>query len=79
MIARGNGDVSFGNERVGKQVDEIEFVPLKKENYDMIVRIEDLQKPAYKALIDIIQSEEFKEEVKALRGYDVSGMGERIY
>lgn len=79
MIARGNGDVSFGNERVGKQVEDIEFIPLKKESYDMILRCEDLKKPAYAMLVDIIQSEEFQEEVQALHGYDVTGMGERIF
>lgn len=79
MIARGNADLSFGNERVAKQVAEIEFIPQKKESYDMVMRVDDLQKPPYAALVEIIQSQEFREEIEALQGYDVTDMGQRIF
>ena len=79
MIARGNGDVSFGSLQASKNVDDVDFIPMKKESYDMTFRLADLTKKPYEQLVEIIQSDRFREEVEAMSGYDVANMGKRVY
>lgn len=78
MVLRGNADVAIGNEKTSRQVEGIEFIPLKQESYDIVFRLKDLKKKEYQTLVDIIQSEEFKKEAESIEGYDVTGMGERL-
>ena len=78
MVSRGNADVAIGNEKTSRQVEGIDFIPLKQENYDIVFRLEDLKKKEYQALVEIIQSKEFRKEEEAIEGYDVAGMGERL-
>lgn len=78
MVSRGNADVAIGNEKTSRQVEGIDFIPLKQENYDIVFRLEDLKKKEYQALVEIIQSKEFRKEAEAIEGYDVAGMGERL-
>lgn len=78
MVQRGNGDVAIGNEKASRQVDGIDFIPLKQESYDIVFRVDDLRKKEYQALVEIIRSERFKKEAQAIEGYDVTGIGEQL-
>lgn len=72
-------DVALGNEKHSLQVPDIDFVFLQEESYDMVFRKEEMQKPAYKTLLSILRSEEYKKEVESLGNYDVTDMGKQIY
>lgn len=74
-IARGEGDVGIGNEKIAKQVDGIDFIQLQEERYDLVIRESDLKYPIYKLIINTIQSEEFKKEIESLGGYDLKDIG----
>jgi len=74
-IARGEGDVGIGNEKVAFQVDGIEFIPLQEERYDLVIKESDLKYPIYKLIINTIQSDEFKKEIQGLGGYDLKDIG----
>jgi len=74
-IARGEGDVGIGNEKVASQVDGIEFIPLQEERYDLVIKESDLKYPIYKLIINTIQSDEFKKEIQGLGGYDLKDIG----
>jgi len=77
-VARGEADVGLGTEKAAMQVADIDFIPLKKERYDLIVLQRDLS-PIYKdALLRILQSNDFHKEVAGLGGYDISKMGEIV-
>lgn len=78
MVQRGNADAAIGNEKTSRQVEGIDFIPLKQESYDIVFRLEDLKKKEYQELVALIQSEEFKQEAQAVDGYDVTGIGERL-
>ena len=43
-VGRGDADVAVGNEKVARQVENVDFIPLKKERYDLVVKKE-LSKP----------------------------------
>ncbi|WP_455538543.1 substrate-binding domain-containing protein [Terrisporobacter sp.] len=77
-IARQMADVGIGNEKVSKQVDNIDFIPLQKERYDLVIKKSDLNNPTYKSIINIISSEEFKNELEGLGGYDLKDIGKII-
>ena len=75
VIARGGADLGLGNEKYGLQVKGVDFLPLKSERYDLIMKKEDLHKPQFQAVLEIINSEEFKLELEGIGGYDLSDIG----
>lgn len=74
-VARGNADVGVGNEKASMQVKDVEFVPLKKERYDLVIKEEFINTQAIQTTLEIINSEEFKSELKGIGGYDLSDIG----
>ena len=77
-VARGDADVGIGNEKVSKQVDNIDFIPLQKERYDIVIKNCDLNNPVYKCIVDILSSKEFKNELEGLGGYDLKDTGKIV-
>jgi putative molybdopterin biosynthesis protein len=77
-VASGQADVAVGTEKIARQVDGIEFLPLKKEQYDIVVRKEDEESFEIQTMLKIIRSQAFKEEFDHIGGYDTTGIGEII-
>jgi putative molybdopterin biosynthesis protein len=77
-VGRGDADVAVGNEKIARQVENVDFVPLKKERYDLVVKKEDFDTPEVTTLLKILRSERFKNEFKAIGGYDISDIGKVI-
>lgn len=77
-VSRGIADVGLGNEKAALQVNNIDFIPLHKERYDLVIKKEDLQTPVYQTIINIINSAEFKAELQGLGGYDLTDTGKII-
>lgn len=77
-VSRGVADVGLGTEKAALQVPGIEFVPLMKERYDLVMYKNDLEKSNFQTLLSILRSDEFKNEVNGLGGYDTSKMGEVV-
>ena len=75
-VARGGADVALGNERISKELKGIEFIPIQMESYDLVIKMESVKYAWYQKLIDIINSDEFREEIVSLSGYDTSNMGD---
>ena len=65
-VARGDADLGIGNEKACLQVQGIDFIPIQQEQYDMIIKKEDINCPAFDAIIEIIRSDEFKSELQGL-------------
>lgn len=77
-VARGEADVGLGIEKAARQVSGIEFLPLQKERYDMVIRKDDFTKPYFQAVMAVLRSTSFRNEVAGLGGYDISRMGEIV-
>jgi putative molybdopterin biosynthesis protein len=59
---------------------ELDFIPVAKERYDLAVPVEYTTLGPVSALLEIIKSDrEFRNEVEALGGYDISDMGKILY
>jgi len=77
-VARGAADVAIGIEK-GAQVTGIDFVPLTKERYDLVILKNSKNEGLIKAIIDILESNQFQEELNALGGYDLKEIGKIVY
>lgn len=74
-VARGEADVGLGIEKASLQTRGIDFVPLQKERYELVMKKEDADKPQFQAVLEIIQSQEFKKELLGLGDYDLTETG----
>lgn len=74
-VGRGDADVAVGMEKVARQVENVDFVPLKKERYDLVLRREQLDTPEVATMLKILRSERFQNEFKSIGGYDITDIG----
>jgi len=74
-VAQGNADVGLGIEKAAMQVEKVEFIPLQKERYDLVLLRQDLDKPQFQGLLAILRSPEYRKEIAGMGGYDISQMG----
>ena len=77
-VARGDANVGIGNKKASMQVENIDFIPVQTERYDLIIKENDLNNPIYKTIISIIQSEKFKNELLGIGGYNLKDLGKII-
>nr|WP_284700990.1 helix-turn-helix transcriptional regulator [Rhodoplanes tepidamans] len=77
-VGRGDADVAVGNEKIARQVENVDFIPLKKERYDLVVKKEDVDTPEVTAMLNILRSGKFQNEFKNIGGYDISDIGKLI-
>lgn len=77
-VKQGKADVGVGIEKAAKIVDT-DFIPLIEEQYDLVL----LKTKTNQAFIDqtltILNSPEFKQEIKALGGYNTAQCGKILY
>lgn len=78
IVARGGADLALGSEKAAEQVKGIDFIPLQSEAYDMVIKKEDIHKPEFEAVLQIIRSEEFKQELLGIGGYELTDIGKLI-
>ncbi len=77
-VARGGTDVAMGNEKTALQVGNVDFVPLQKERYELVMKKKDINTPPFKAIIEIIHSDAFRNELIGIGGYDLSETGDIV-
>lgn len=77
-VARGDADVAIGNEKTALQVQNVQFVPMQNERYDLIIKKDDIDKPPFQAILQILNSKEFQEELRGIGGYDLTDMGKIV-
>ncbi|MGN1349381.1 MAG: substrate-binding domain-containing protein [Anaerovoracaceae bacterium] len=74
-VARGDCDVSLGAQRTVSQVTGVDFIPLQKERYELVIRKESLEDPQIQDIIKILQSGEIRDDIAQIPGYDPADMG----
>lgn len=73
-VASGAADVGLGIQSAAEALG-LDYVPVGQERYDLAIPREYLENPRLKAMISVIQSKAFQEDVLALGGYDVRDTG----
>ncbi|CAB1262582.1 PBP superfamily domain protein [Clostridiaceae bacterium BL-3] len=74
-VARGEADVGIGNEKTSLQVQNIDFIPLQKERYELVIKKDDMDNPPFNSITKILKSDKFKQELAGIGGYDLSETG----
>ena len=74
-VARRDADVGLGTEKVALRIKGIDFIPLQKERYDLVIRREDTDKPPFRALLSVLQSKSFQSDLSRQGGYDLRYTG----
>ncbi len=77
-VLEGKADAGFGIAAVARQL-RLEFIPLRKERYDLVVGRRDYFEPPWQRLLAFARSARFAERAAELGGYDISGLGRVIY
>ncbi|MEW6229427.1 MAG: molybdopterin biosynthesis protein [Bacillota bacterium] len=77
-IANGVADAGLGIRSAAAALG-LDFVPVGKERYDLLTTKEFLKSPMMERLLGVVRSDEFKEAVLGLGGYDVSDAGKVVW
>ncbi|MBQ6366618.1 MAG: helix-turn-helix transcriptional regulator [Oscillospiraceae bacterium] len=77
-IADGEADLAIGTERISRQIDGLDFIPLLEERYDLVMRRDSMENPAAETILEILRSAAFKKEIRHFTGNDYRDMGKII-
>ncbi|WP_373690020.1 substrate-binding domain-containing protein [Priestia aryabhattai] len=77
-VAQGLADVGVGIEKASKMVD-VDFIPLIKEQYDLVIMKSEENRHLIKSLLTILNSTDFKNKIQAIEGYDTSKTGSIVF
>ena len=73
-VASGRADTGLGILAAARALD-LDFVPVTRERYDFIIPSALLDGESVRALLDLLQSARFREQVLAMGGYEVEETG----
>ncbi len=77
-ISHGNADVGLGIEAAAIS-NGLDFLPLFRERYDLVMPREMYESPFLKDMLDTIKSKEFRKIVDRVGGYDTSQTGSTTF
>ena len=55
-----------------------DWIKHRGKRYDLVIKTNDLENPIYKQILNIINSDTFKDELEGLGGYDLKDTGKII-
>ncbi len=74
-VGLGEADVGIGIEKAAAIVGNVVFVPLIRERYDLVMRKSSENARWIEAVMDILKSDAYLNELRAIQGYDLSQTG----
>jgi putative molybdopterin biosynthesis protein len=77
-ISGGIADATFGIRSAANKLD-LNFIPIAKEKFDLVLRWTNKNEKAMEHVIDILQVTDFKGSISSADGYDSSELGQIIY
>ena len=78
FVRNGKADVGVGLKKHIKDNENLEFIPIHKESYDLVIKTEDLNTYPCKAIMDVLKLEDFKRDCKENDNYDYKDIGKII-
>jgi putative molybdopterin biosynthesis protein len=76
-VLSGAADCGMAIYAAAKALD-LDFIPMDREQYDLVIPTAFLHDPKIKTVLDTIRSEGFRDRVRALGGYDPERSGELV-
>ena len=77
-IAAGEADLAIGTERISRQIDNLDFIPLMEERFDFVIKKEMMETEAVQKLLKVLNSPVFRKEVARFSGNDYRDLGNII-
>ena len=77
-IASGEADLAIGTERISRQIDGLDFIPLLEERFDFVIKKEMLDTAVVQKLMAVLQMPEFRKEIAHFSGNDYRDLGKII-
>lgn len=77
-ISSGKADVALGQEAVLRNFPSLDFIPLKEESYDLVFLKRNRELPCFKAMVEVIQSNEFKNLLEQQTYFDITDIGKQL-
>jgi putative molybdopterin biosynthesis protein len=76
-VLSGAADAGLGIHAAAKALN-LEFIPVVTEQYDLVIPLEYFETAPIQILLEIINSQKFKQQVQALGGYSTANTGKVI-
>ena len=77
-IAAGEADLAIGTERISRQIEGLDFIPLLEERFDFVIKKEMMESEAVQKLLAVLRSPAFRREVAHFSGNDYRDLGKII-
>ena len=74
-IAAGEADLAIGTERISRQIENLDFIPLLEERFDFVIRKEIMETEPVKKLLKILNDPVFRKEISHFSGNDYRDLG----
>ena len=77
-VANGEADLAIGTERISRQMEDLDFIPLLEERFDFVIKKEMMDTEAVQKLLKVLRSPEFRREIAHFSGNDYRDLGKII-
>ena len=77
-IAAGDADLAIGTERISRQIENLDFIPLLEERFDFVIKKEMMHTEAVQALLKVLKDPAFRREIAHFSGNDYRDLGKII-
>lgn len=77
-IAAGEADLAIGTERISRQIDDLDFIPLLEERFDFVIKKEMMETEAIRKLLQVLNDPVFRKEIAHFSGNDYRDLGKII-
>ena len=77
-IAAGEADLAIGTERISRQIEKLDFIPLLEERFDFVIKKEMMETEPVKKLMQVLQMPAFRKEIAHFSGNDYRDLGKVI-
>ena len=77
-VAAGEADLAIGTERISRQMENLDFIPLLEERYDFVIKKELLETEGVQKLLKVLRDPVFRKEISHFSGNDYRDLGKVI-
>ena len=77
-VAEGEADLAIGTERISRQMEGIDFIPLMEERFDIALKKRELNREPVVKMLELLNSGVFRREISRFSGNDYRDMGKII-
>ena len=77
-VSAGEADLAIGTERVSRQIEGIDFIPLQEERFDLVIKKDLLNTEAVQKMLTILRDPVFYQEIAHFSGNDYRDSGKII-